>query len=168
MHYRALREEFPALGSQMVCNAIYAVSRTSRMVFQMPDSPFYLTKLGVKPLPLLQFAKSCPVYFDRHTLSIKGAKLSLFTLDGRMHFQLTLPEVQLALFKVAKLREIALTLRLDGLYELAFWLESHQVLTEQQAQAALDAQLSAQEEALPEALMLKSPIPDYVSVEVAV
>ena len=36
MHYRALREKFPALGSQMVCNAIYAVSRTSRMVFQMP------------------------------------------------------------------------------------------------------------------------------------
>jgi hypothetical protein len=138
------------------------------MVFQMPASPFYLAKLGVKPLPLLQFAKSCPVYFDRHTLSIKGAKLSLFTLDGRMHFELTLPEVQLALFKVAKLREIALTRRLDGLYELAFWLESQQVLTEQQAQAALDAQLSTQEEALPAALMLNSPIPDYVTVEVAV
>ena len=65
------------------------------------------------------------------------------------------------------MREIALTRRLDGLYELAFWLESQQVLTEQQAQAALDAQLSAQDEALPGALMLNSPIPDYVSVEVA-
>jgi hypothetical protein len=32
----------------------------------------------------------------------------------------------------------------------------------------LDAQLSAQEEALPAALILNSPIPDYVSVEVAV
>jgi hypothetical protein len=152
----------------MVCNAIYAVSRTSRMVFQMPTSPFYLAKLGVKPLPLLQFAKSCPVYFDRHTLSIKGAKLSLFTLDGRMHFELTLPEVQLALFKVAKLREIALTRRLDGLYELTFWLESQQALTEQQAQAVLDTQLATQEEALPAAILLNSPIPDYVSVEVAV
>ena len=167
MHYRALREKFPALGSQMVCNAIYAVSRTSRLVFQMPASPFYLAKLGVKPLPLLQFASSCPVYFDRHTLSIKGAKLSLFTLDGRMHFELTLPETQLALFKVAKLREISLTRRLDGLYELAFWLESQQALTQQEAQAALDAPVSAQDEAVPASLMPQSPIPDYVSVEVA-
>jgi hypothetical protein len=102
MHYRALRERFPAMGSQMVCNAIYAVSRTSRMVFQLPASPFNLSKLGTKPLPLLQFAKSCPVYFDRHTLSIKGSKLSLFTLDGRMHFELTLADSQLLLFKSAK------------------------------------------------------------------
>ena len=127
LHYRALREKFPALGSQMICNAIYAVSRASRLVFQTQGSPFNLTKLGNKALPLLQFADSCPVYFDRHTLSIKGTKLSLFTLDGRMHFELTLPEEQLLLFKVAKLREISLTRRLDGLYELAFWLELHQL-----------------------------------------
>jgi len=123
LHYRALREKFPALGSQMVCNAIYAVSRTSRLIFQTPASPFSLAKLGTKPLPLMQFADSCPVYFDRHTLSIKANKLSLFTLDGRMHFELTLPEEQLLLFRVAKLKEIVLTRRLDNAYELAFWLE---------------------------------------------
>ena len=123
LHYRALREKFPALGSQMVCNAIYAVSRTSRLIFQTPASPFSLAKLGNKPLPLMQFANSCPVYFDRHTLSIKVNKLSLFTLDGRMHFELTLPEEQLLMFKVAKLKEIVLTRRLDNAYELAFWLE---------------------------------------------
>ena len=123
LHYRTLREKFPALGSQMVCNAIYAVSRTSRLIFQTPASPFSLAKLGDKPLPLMQFADSCPVYFDRHTLSIKGNKLSLFTLDGRMHFELTLPEEQLLLFTVAKLREIVLTRRIDAAYELAFWLE---------------------------------------------
>jgi hypothetical protein len=123
LHYRALREKFPALGSQMVCNAIYAVSRTSRLIFQTPASPFSLAKLGNKPLPLMQFADSCPVYFDRHTLSIKANKLSLFTLDGRMHFELTLPEEQLLLFRVAKLKEIVLTRRLDNAYELAFWLE---------------------------------------------
>ena len=167
MYYRSLREKFPALGSQMICNAIYAMSRTSRLVFQMPASPFNLAKLGSKPLPLLQFANSCHVYFDRHTLSIKGSNLSLFTLDGRMHFELTLPETQLALFKVAKLREISLTRRLDGLYELAFWLEIQQALTQQQAQAALDAPVSAQDEAVPASLMPQSPIPDYVSVEVA-
>jgi hypothetical protein len=103
LHYRALREKFPALGSQMVCNAIYAVSRTSRLIFQTPASPFSLAKLGNKPLPLMQFADSCPVYFDRHTLSIKANKLSLF--------------------RVAKLKEIVLTRRLDNAYELAFWLE---------------------------------------------
>ena len=123
LFYRALRDKFPALGSQMVCNAIYAVSRTSRLIFQTPASPFSLAKLGDKPLPLMQFANSCPVYFDRHTLSVKGNKLSLFTLDGRMHFELTLPEEQLLLFRVAKLREIVLTRRLDAAYELAFWLE---------------------------------------------
>jgi hypothetical protein len=123
LHYRALREKFPALGSQMVCNAIYAVSRTSRLIFQTPASPFSLAKLGNKPLPLMQFADSCPVYFDRHTLSIKANKLSLFTLDGRMHFELTLPEEQLLLFRVAKLKEIVLTRRIDNAYELAFWLE---------------------------------------------
>jgi hypothetical protein len=104
MHYRTLREQFPSLGSQMICNAIYAVSRASRLVFQSPQSPFNLAKLGAKPLPLLHFNNSCPVYFDRHTLSIKSSKLSLFTLDGRMHFELTLPDSQLLLFKVAKLR----------------------------------------------------------------
>jgi len=123
--------------------------------------------LGNKPLPLLQFANSCPVYFDRHTLSIKDTKLSLFTLDGRMHFELTLPEAQLAIFKVAKLREISLTRRLDGVYELAFWLESLKVLTEEEAQAALDAPITAQDEAVPSSLMSHFPIPDYVTVEVA-
>ena len=167
MHYRALREKFPALGSQMVCNAIYAVSRTSRLVFQTPASPFYLIKLAGKPLPLLQFSGSCPVYFDRHTLSVKGSKLSLFTLDGRMHFELTLPEVQLLLFKTSKLREISLTRRLNGLYELAFLLESQQALTQQEAQSVLDVPMSSLEDSVPPALMATFPIPDYVSIEVA-
>ena len=166
MHYRTLREKFPALGSQMVCNAIYAVSRISRMVFQMPASPFNLAKLGAKPLPLLQFADSCPVYFDRHTLSIKSTKLSLFTLDGRMHFELTLPKSQLLLFKVAKLREISLTRKLNGVFELAFWLESQQTLTQQEAQTVLDGQTDASD-SLPLALISQSPIPDYVSIKVA-
>ena len=168
LHYRTLREKFPALGSQMICNAIYAVSRANRLVFQSPGSPFNLTKLGGKPLPLLQFANSCPVYFDRHTLSIKVTKLSLFTLDGRMHFELTLPEEQLLLFKVAKLREISLTRKIDGLYELSFWLENQKALTQQEAQAALDSESDSPNKAVPSVLLSQSPIPDYVSVEVAV
>ena len=159
LHYRNLREKFPALGSQMICNAIYAVSRTSRLVFQTPASPFSLAKLGAKPLPLLNFANSCPVYFDRHTLSIKGTQLSLFTLDGRMHFELTLPEEQLLLFKVAKLREISLTRRLDNLFELSFWLDTTVV-----PQIAVTVPVG-----LPTALLegSSSLIPSYVSLEVA-
>jgi hypothetical protein len=161
LFYRSLREKFPALGSQMVCNAIYAVSRTSRLIFQTPASPFSLDKLGAKPLPLLQFASSCPVYFDRHTLSIKGSQLSLFTLDGRMHFELMLPNIQLLLFKVAKLREISLKRRSDGVFELMFCLELN-------AEQANLAQSEQNTEVLEEAHAASPLIPDYVSVEVAV
>jgi hypothetical protein len=120
--YKALRAQFPAMGSQMVCNAIYSVSRTCRVVFQHPDSPFNLTRLGDKPLPLLRFTDSCPVYFDRHTLSLKAGQLSMFTLDGRMRFQLSLRPEDEAAFHTQKLREIVLSRRADGIYELAFWL----------------------------------------------
>jgi len=168
MHYRTLRERFPALGSQMICNAIYAVSRTSRMVFQTPGSPFNLNKLGDKGLPLLQFADSCPVYFDRHTLSIKDHKLSMFTLDGRMHFQLLLSNEQLTLFKVAKLREISLTRHVDGLYQLTFSLDQLTAFSEPEAQAILNVQLQSDGGVPPELLAAKSFIPDYVSVEVAI
>ena len=161
MHYRNLREQFPSLGSQMICNAIYAVSRASRLVFQSPQSPFNVAKLGAKPLPLLHFNNSCPVYFDRHTLSIKSSKLSLFTLDGRMHFELTLPEPQLLLFKVAKLREISLTRRLDGLYELAFWLEAENLT----ALESSDASDNSKEPGV--TLAAASLIPNYLSIEVA-
>jgi len=159
LHYRKLREKFPALGSQMICNAIYAVSRTSRLVFQTPASPFSLTKLGAKPLPLLNFANSCPVYFDRHTLSIKGTQLSLFTLNGRMHFELTLPKDQLLMFKVAKLREISLTRGIGNLFELSFWLDTTVV---PQIVVMVPVGLPA---AMPEGS--SSLIPSYVSVEVA-
>ena len=120
--YRQLREQFPEMGSQMVCNAIYSVSRTSRLVFQHPGSPFNLARLGDKPLPLLRFADSCPVYFDRHTLSLKAGQLSLFTLDGRMRFQLALAAQDEANIHAYKLREIVLSRRSDGVYELSFLL----------------------------------------------
>src|SRR4051812_34674820 len=86
MAYKQLRERFPQMGSQMACNAIYSVSRHSRMIYQAPASPFNIARLGGKGLPLLQFDETCPVYFDRHTLSIKEGRLSMYTLDGRMHF----------------------------------------------------------------------------------
>ena len=76
-----------------------------------------------------------------------------------MHFELTLPEEQLLLFKVAKLREISLTRRLDNLFELSFWLDTTVV---PQIVVTVPLGLSA---ALPEGSL--SLIPSYVSVEVA-
>jgi hypothetical protein len=85
-----------------------------------------------------------------------------------MHFELTLPEDQLLLFKVAKLREISLTRKNDGLYELSFWLENQKALTQQEAQAVLDSESDSPNKAVPSVLLSQSPIPDYVSVEVTV
>jgi hypothetical protein len=156
LHYRALREQYPDLGSQMVCNAIYAVSRTARLVYQSPASPFNVQKMGDRALPALRFAETCPVYFDRHTLSLKSDRLSLFTLDGRMQFGLSLLPEQLALFEQGKLREIVLSRGVDGVFALSFWLESEQVLVN--GVEALEPPATPDQDDL---------IPDYVSLEVA-
>jgi hypothetical protein len=108
MTYKALRERFPAIGSQMVCNAIYSVSRSCRMVFQTPGSPFHLSVLGDKPLPMMRFLDTSPVYFDRHTLSLKSGQISMYTLDGRMRFQLTLEPHDERAFHERKLFDIIL------------------------------------------------------------
>ncbi len=120
MAYKSLRAQFPSLGSQMACNAIYAVSRISRSVYQHPDSPFNVARLGAGPLPLLRFVDTMPVYFDRHTLSLKSGKLSLFTLDGRMHFQLALRPQDEAAFHERKLREVVLSRDATQAFELRF------------------------------------------------
>ena len=119
MAYKGLRERFPALGSQMVCNAIYSVSRACRLVFQSPQSPLHLSRLGERPLPLLCFTEECPVYFDRHTLSLKAGQVSMFTLDGRMRFELALRSEDEQAFHTRKLLEIVLQRR-AGRYELSF------------------------------------------------
>lgn len=107
--YKTMRERFPQVGSQMVCNAIYSVSRTCRLVLQHPNSPLNIAKRPGSPLPLLVFRPNSPVYFDRHTLSVKDEKLSMYTLDGRMHFQLALQPEDEARFHREKLREIVLS-----------------------------------------------------------
>lgn len=155
MAYRTLRERFPAMGSQMVCNAIYSVCRASRVVYQHPSSPFHVARLGDKPLPLLRFTDSCPVYFDRHTLSLKAGALSMYTLDGRMHFELALRPGDEALLRGQKLREIVLARRPDETFELSFVL----------------AQLGEADAALPEAPSAlehaggQPDIPEYLVVE---
>ena len=120
MVYKQLRAQFPQMGSQMVCNAIYSVSRSCRAVFQHPLSPFNLTRLGERPLPLLRFTETCPVYFDRHTLSVKDGMLSMYTLDGRMRFHLALKAEDEANFHSKKLREIVLSRCTPAVFQLTF------------------------------------------------
>ena len=159
LYYRALRLKFPLLGSQMVCNAIYAVSKMARLIYQHPTSPYNLTKRAVLPLPLLKFADSCPVYFDRHTLGIKNNQLSLFTMDGRIRFDLTLEADKLALFDSTKLKEIVLDEQLDKTFRLSFQLESSEPL---HAPLADEAHLPGEAAA---AMGLPVPqFPKYVSV----
>ena len=147
--YRQMREQFPQMGSQMVCNAIYSVSRTCRMVFQHPQSPFHLSRLGDKPLPLLRFADSCPVYFERHTLSLKAGQLSMFTLDGRMRFQLALGAEAEEAFQKRKLREIVLSRASGDRYTLSFVFSDSEI-------EASSSPVSVSEEA---------EIPEYVMVD---
>ena len=147
--YRQMREQFPQMGSQMVCNAIYSVSRTCRMVFQHPQSPFHLSRLGDKPLPLLRFADSCPVYFDRHTLSLKAGQLSMFTLDGRMRFQLELGAETEEAFQKRKLREIVLSRASGDSYTLSFVFSDSEI-------EASSSSVSVSEDA---------EIPEYVMVD---
>lgn len=119
MMYRTLREQFPLVGSQMVCNAIYSVSRTSRLIFQSEQSPFHVQHFPDKALPLLQFLPTAPVYFDRHTVSIKPGALSMYTLDGRMRFEVNLSPEDMLRFKTAKLHEVVLN-RLNERFVLNF------------------------------------------------
>lgn len=121
--YHQLRAQFPELGSQMVCNAIYAVSRACRWVFQHADSSLAIATLQGKALPLLEFSDNGPVYFDRHTLSAKNGVLSLYTLGGRLRFQQALKAEDEELFHSHKLTEMILSGNEGDGYSLTLWLE---------------------------------------------
>ena len=106
--YHQIRERFHELGSQMVCNAIYSVSRSARVVYQGAGSPWNIEKRQGLELPVMRFAPSAPVFFDRHTLSVKKGRLSLYTLDGRMRFDMEISEGNERRFAEEKLKEIQL------------------------------------------------------------
>jgi predicted transposase len=118
LSYRALREKFPDLGAQMACNAIYAVCRAYRMLYQLPNTPWANSEPDAL-LPLIRFAQSAPVYFDRHTLTVKPGSLSLFTMEGRLRFQLQLEAQFAQRFAELRLREVVLLNQGDE-YSLQF------------------------------------------------
>lgn len=116
--YRSLRDQFPDLGAQMACNAIYAVCRAYRMLYQLSNAP-WSSGDAAAPRPCIRFAESAPVFFDRHTLAVKPGQLSLFSMEGRVRFQLALDETFTQHFAKLRLREVVLLNR-DGQYVLQF------------------------------------------------
>lgn len=108
MVYHKMRVQFPDMGSQMICNAIYSVCRIARVLFQNPQSPWNVEKNPNAKLPKIFFLPESPVFFDRHTLSIKGNRLSMYTLNGRVRFDLGLSEDEQNMFHHAKLKEVLL------------------------------------------------------------
>lgn len=109
LSYHQLRSEFPNLGSQMACNAIYSVCRSYRLLLSHPESPFFEKKIVEGALPQIYFLDTSPVFFDRHTLSLQNKMLSLFTLEGRLRFGISLSDADEQIFRTQKLREIQLT-----------------------------------------------------------
>lgn len=108
MVYHKMREQFPNTGSQMICNCIYAVCQVGRLIFQHPKSPWNVNRQPSKALPKLIFLPESPVYFDRHTLDLKGGRLSMYTLDGRLKFNLNLTEFEQKKFQQEKLKTVLL------------------------------------------------------------
>lgn len=153
LSYRDLRDRFPQLGSQMVCNAIYSVSRASRDIYQNPRSPFCVTGTNSRPLPLIRFSNNSPVYFDRHTLSAKNGQLSMLTLDGRMRFDLAMTPADEARFNEDKVREIVLSRGLDGAFELSFLF--HEGLPSSDTEVTTPNSLDSSLMGLPEHVMVE-------------
>ena len=122
MVYHKLRAQFPLMGSQMICNAVYSVCRAARVILQHPKSPFYLKDGEEVKLPRIVFLPNSPVYFDRHTLNIKDQSLSMFTLDGRIRFDIQLSKSQYKSFVRDKLKEVLL-LKINQQFYLQFHFE---------------------------------------------
>jgi hypothetical protein len=114
MAYKPLREAYPQLGSQMICNVIYSVSRACRAVYQGRNSPFNVQVWGERPLPRVIFDADAPVYFDKHTLSIRNSQVSLFTTEGRIRFDIDISLEQEQRIRQDRVREIALFRKPDG------------------------------------------------------
>ena len=111
--YHTLRQQFPDLGAQLACNAIYTVARLFKQL-NLPRSA---------PLPRLHFTATAPVFFDQRTLTLKDRQVSLFTLDGRLRFELDIPTQVIQLLQTEEIKEIVL-FQQQGHYALAFFLQA--------------------------------------------
>lgn len=102
--YYLLRGQFPALGSQMVCQAVHRVADAYRTL---------KANQGIdkgKPVPAIAF-RPTSVNFDRRTYSLKANGISLFTLNGRNIIPFVGGKHQLDLFAIGAPKEARLIVR---------------------------------------------------------
>src|SRR5690242_16414293 len=81
--YTSIRKKH-SLGSQMVCNAIFAVCKAYKAKQLLPE----------EEVPLICFRKNRSVHFDKRTYSIQGNILSLYTSEGRVRLNMRMGEFQ--------------------------------------------------------------------------
>jgi len=108
---------------------------------------------------LLQFLNTAPVYFDRHTLSLKKGSLSMYTLDGRMRFELNLSQEDFQRFKTLKLNEVILRL-VDEQYNLSFSFGGGEQGTLPEDPLQISGKGEVIESYLPEYVILDQTLPD--------
>ncbi|MBQ9407571.1 MAG: transposase, partial [Desulfovibrio sp.] len=99
--YYAVRGVHPALGSQMVCNAVKAVADAYKTFFA--NNP----KKRREEWSLLAF-KNGSVHYDARTYSMKGNLLSLFTLSGRIKVEMRIGDFQAKYLAQGKIKEAEL------------------------------------------------------------
>ncbi|HVS46775.1 MAG TPA: transposase, partial [Verrucomicrobiae bacterium] len=95
--YYAVRERFPALGSQMACNAIAAVARSLKA-----------HRANGRPWQTIGFRSDASVHVDARTFGLCGAVASLFTMAGRERVHLRIGRFQQAYLDRGRVREAEL------------------------------------------------------------
>lgn len=110
LSYYAVREKLPALGSQMVCNAIYAICQSYKSLIKSRP------ELKKQPLPSITFKPTGSVHFDKRTCSIKGDTLSLFTLSGRAKVAMQLGDFQRDYLARGTVKEAELVRKRSGFF----------------------------------------------------
>jgi len=102
--YYPVREQFPALGSQMVCQAVHRVADAYKALKANKGLP------KGKPVPAIAFTPTS-VNYDKRTYSIKSDIVSLFTLAGRERIPFVGGKHQLNLLVSGLPKEARLILR---------------------------------------------------------
>lgn len=119
--YRDLRQLFPDLGSQMSCNAIYAVSKVSGLAYRAVGG----SRRQIDSLPKLEFLESSPVFFDRHTVSVRRFQLSLYSPKGRVRISINNIDRVLSALEGGALKDILMT-RSGGGFILTFMCQERE------------------------------------------
>lgn len=87
-----------SLGSQMVCNAIFAVCKAYKAKTLSKD----------QDVPAIRFHKGKSIHFDKRTYTISERSISLYTLEGRIKVPMAMGPFQQSLFSQGEPREAEL------------------------------------------------------------